>query len=61
MTHFDLITASGELWRDLIDNEMESENIQEAWVLRREEVEEIDRRLKAGGQQTVFNLNGGAE
>ena len=61
MTHFDLITASGELWRDLIANEMESENIKEAWVLRREEVEEIDRRLKAGGQQTVFNLNGGAE
>ena len=58
MTHFDLITASGELWRDLIASEMESENIKEAWLLRRDEVEEIDRRLRAGSQKTIFNLKG---
>ena len=55
MTHFDLITASGEIWRDVIANEMESMNIKEAWLIRRDEAEEIDRRLKAGGQEQIFN------
>ena len=58
MTHFDLITASGEIWRDVIANVMESENINEAWLIRRDEAEEINRRLRAGGQQPIFNLNG---
>lgn len=56
MIHFDLITASGEIWRDVIANEMESENIKEAWLLRRDEAEEINRRLVAGGQEPVFDL-----
>ena len=56
MTHFDLITTSGEIWRDVIANEMESMNIQEAWLLRRDEVEEIDRRLVAAGQEPIFNI-----
>lgn len=53
MTHFDLITTSGEIWRDVIANEMESMNLQEAWLLRRDEVEEIDRRLVAAGQEPI--------
>lgn len=57
MTHFDLITASGEIWRDLIAQEMEQENIKEAWLIRRDEAEEINRRLVAGGQEPVFNFN----
>lgn len=56
MTHFDLITASGEIWRDLIANEMEELNLKEAWLLRRDEVEEINRRLVAAGQQPIFEV-----
>ena len=37
MTHFDLVTTDGELWRDLIAHEMAELNIKEAYLLTAEE------------------------
>ena len=47
MTHFDLITADGELWRDLIAAEMDDLNIKEAYLLTAEEFKYLKDKADA--------------
>ena len=47
MTHFDLITADGELWRDVIAAEMSELNIKEAYLLTAEEFKYLKDKADA--------------
>ena len=46
MTHFDLITADGEIWRDLIVQELEELHIKDAYLLRPDEFKFLDTIAK---------------
>jgi len=47
MTHFDLVTADGELWRDIIAAEMDELNIKEAYLLTADEFKYLKDRADA--------------
>lgn len=47
MTHFDLVAADGELWRDIIAQEMAELNIKEAYLLTVEEFKNLKDKADA--------------